>query len=67
MSGSVSESTIDSRATYTEASATVWHSASVTGSRLATAAEADEDTTDFNFGEEPSSGAAPRAASSDGK
>ena len=66
MTGYVSESTVDSRAIDPEASDTEWHSASVSVRGLAPAAEADEDMADFHFGDGPSSGAAPGAASSDG-
>ena len=59
MSGNVSESTVNSRATETDASDTEWLSASVGVRRLAPAAEVDEETADFNFGDGPSSGAAP--------
>ena len=59
MSGYVSESTVDSRATETDASDTEWLSGSVCVRRLAPAAEIDEETADFNFDDGPRSGAAP--------
>ena len=56
MSGYVSESTVDSRPTETEASDTEWLSASVSVRRLAPAAEVDEETSDFKFCDGQSSG-----------
>ena len=58
MAGFVSESTDASRTRDTEGSDTEWHKTNVTVSRLPTAAEADEDLADFNFGDAPRAGAA---------
>ena len=58
MTGFVSESTTDSRASDSEVSETEWHSRSVAASHLPPAAEADEDLGYFNFRDDPSAGAA---------
>ena len=58
MAGFVPESTDASRTRETEGSLTQWQSTSATISRLTPAAEADEDITDFTFGDSPSAGTA---------
>ena len=51
MNGYVSESATNSGASGPEATDTEWHSTALSVSRLAPAAEADEDLADFNFGD----------------
>ena len=55
MGGYVSETTVDSQSSDSDASYTECHSMSVTVNRLAPAAEAGEDLADFNFADRPSS------------
>ena len=55
--GYASESSVEARTSESEEADTEWQSAHGTLTRLAPAAEADEDAADFNFGDAPSAGA----------
>ena len=58
LGGFASESSVEACTSECEESDKEWQSAPVTVTKLAPAAEADEDATVFNFGAGPSSGAA---------
>ena len=57
LGGYPSESSVEARTSESEESETECQSAHPTLTRLAPAAEADEDAADFNFGDAPSAGA----------